>query len=121
VTLECSFFGGGGITPPSVRGRNGTITQPPLGVEQCPAAERNYSDRLWGTAAFLHSKASDQINHNVPTEKSKTNGAGSDQITRTEGTGSPRHTGVDKVAGHWRLGPTVYEVCSFLLKNSSIT
>jgi hypothetical protein len=53
--------------------------------------------------------------------ESTTHGEGSDQLTRTEGTSHPRHTGVEKTAGHWRLGPTVYEVCSFRIKDSSVT
>jgi hypothetical protein len=54
-------------------------------------------------------------------QKSTTHGEGSDQLPRNEGTSRPRHTGVDKTAWHWRLGPTVYEVCSFRLKDSSVT
>jgi hypothetical protein len=46
---------------------------------------------------------------------------GSDQQPRTDGNSRPRHTGVDKAAGNFRLGPTVYELCSDRLKDSSVT
>jgi hypothetical protein len=53
----------------------------------------------------------------LPTQQ----GIGPDQLKRTEGYSRPRHTGVDKAARHWRLRPTDYLVCSFLLKVSSFT
>jgi hypothetical protein len=53
--------------------------------------------------------------------ESTTHGEGSDQLTRTQANSSPRHTGVEKAAGDWRMGPTVFEVCSFRLKDSSVT
>jgi hypothetical protein len=62
-----------------------------------------------------------RINYNAPTEKSTTHGEGSNQLTRTEGDSPPRHTGAAKAAGDWRLGPTVYKVCSFRLEDSSFT
>jgi hypothetical protein len=64
---------------------------------------------------------SGRINYNAPTEKRTTHGEGSDQIPRTVGNSRPRHTGVAEAAGALRLGPTVYKVRSFLLKDSSVT
>jgi hypothetical protein len=105
----------------SARGRRGTTQQPPSCAEQCPAAPRTCSDRLLGSAAFVQGKASGRIYYNAPTEKSTTYGKGSHQLPRTEGYSRPRHTGVDKAAGHWRLGPTEYEACSFILEDRSVT
>jgi hypothetical protein len=48
-------------------------------------------------------------------------GEGCNQIPRTEGKSRPRHKGAAKPALDFRLGPTVYEVCSFRLKNRSVT
>jgi hypothetical protein len=48
-------------------------------------------------------------------------GERNDQLPRTEGKSRQRLTGVDKAAGHGRLGPTVYMVCHFNLKDSTIT
>jgi hypothetical protein len=73
-----------------------------------------------GSAAFLHGKASGRINYNAPTEKSTTDGKGSDQLPRTEENSRPRHTGVDKAARNFRLGPTASEACSLLLVDSSV-
>jgi hypothetical protein len=112
---------GSGIPSPSARGRRGTTPQPPPGAERCPAAQRTLSNRLRGCAAFPKGKASDRINYQAPSEKSTTHGEGSDQLPLTEGNSRPRHTGVAEAAGPWRLGPTVYELCSFRLKDSSVT
>jgi hypothetical protein len=70
----------------------------------CTAAQRTYSDRLRGSAAFLHGKASGRINYPAPTEKSKTHGKGCEQLPRTEVNSRPRHTGVEKPAVDWRPG-----------------
>jgi hypothetical protein len=56
-----------------------------------------------------------------PTEKSNTHGEGSVQLPRTEGNSRPRHTWVAEAAVALRLGPTVYELCSSRLKDSSVT
>jgi hypothetical protein len=62
-----------------------------------------------------------RINYHARSEKSTTHGEGSDQVPRTEGNNRPRYSGVAEAAGALRLGPTVYEVCSFRLKKSSVT
>jgi hypothetical protein len=121
VTVQMAFLGGGLIPTPSARGRQGMKTQPPPGAEQSPAAQRTLSDRLRGSAGFLQVKASGRINYHAPSEKSTTHGEGSDQLPRTEGNSLRRHTGVAKAARDSRLGPTFYEVCSFRLKDSSVT
>jgi hypothetical protein len=121
VTVQRAIIRGGVIQSPSARGWQGTTPQPPPWAEQCPAAQRRYSDQLRGSAAFLHGKAFGRINYNAPNEKSTTPGEGSDQLPRTEGTSRPRHTSVDKAAGHLHLRRTVYVVCLFCLKDSSIT
>jgi hypothetical protein len=90
-------------------------------AEQWPAAKRTKSDRLRVSAAFLHGKAPGRINKNAPTEKSTTHGEGSDQLPRTVGNSRQGHTGVAEAAGNWRLGLTVYELCSFCLKDRSVT
>jgi hypothetical protein len=46
---------------------------------------------------------------------------GNDQIPRTEGNSRSRQTGAAKAAGAFRLGPTVYKVWSFRLKDISVT
>jgi hypothetical protein len=48
-------------------------------------------------------------------------GEGSDQLPRTEGNSRPRHKGVVEAAADLRLGPTVYELCSFIFKDRSVT
>jgi hypothetical protein len=48
-------------------------------------------------------------------------GEGSDQVLRTEGNSRPRHTGVEEAEGALPLGPTVYDIYSFRLKDSSVT
>jgi hypothetical protein len=53
--------------------------------------------------------------------KRTTHGEGIDQPPFTEGKSRPRHTGVAEAAGAWRLRPTVYEIFSFRLKDSSVT
>jgi hypothetical protein len=65
--------------------------------------------------------ASGRINYNAATEKSTTQGEGSDQQPRIVGKSRPRHTGVAEAAGDFRLGPTFYELCSFHLKDRSVT
>jgi hypothetical protein len=49
------------------------------------------------------------------------NGEETDQLPRTEGNCRPRHTGVAEAAGELRLSPTVYKLCSFRLKDISVT
>jgi hypothetical protein len=94
---------------------------PPPREEQCPAAQRTKSERLRVSATFLHVKAPGLINYNAPTEKSTTHVEGIDQLPRSEGNSSPRHTGVAEAAEHWRLLHKVYVLCSFCLKNCSVT
>jgi hypothetical protein len=108
-------------TSPVGSGRQGGTPHPPPGAEQCPAAQRTSSDRLPVSVAFLHGKASCPINYHAPTGKSTTQGEGSGQLPRTEGNGHPRNTGVAVAAGSLLPGPTLYEVCSFRLKDSSVT
>jgi hypothetical protein len=76
---------------------------------------------LRGSAVLLHGKASGRIKYNASTEKITTHGEGSDQLPLTEGNSRPLHTVVSEAAGSWRLGPTVYELCSFRLNESSVT
>jgi hypothetical protein len=42
-------------------------------------------------------------------------------MLHTEVNSRPHHTGVAEPAGLLRLGPTVYDLCSFRLKDSSVT
>jgi hypothetical protein len=72
-------------------------------------------------SAFVHGEAPGRINYNAPTEKSTTPGEGSNQLPRTVGNSRPRHSGVAEAAGHWRLNPTFCDLCSFLLKDCSVT
>jgi hypothetical protein len=62
-----------------------------------------------------------RVNYHARTTKSTTDGEGSDQLPRTEGNSHPRHRGVGEAAWAWRLRPTVSVVCSFRLKDSSVT
>jgi hypothetical protein len=73
------------------------------------------------SAAFLHWKASGRINYNAPSEKNTTLGEGSVQLTSTELSSRPGHTGASKTARDMRLGPTVYLVGFFRRKDSSVT
>jgi hypothetical protein len=99
VMVQSAFICGGGLPPPSARGRRGGTPLPPPGAEQCPAAQRTSSDRIRVSAALLHGKASGPINYLAPTAKSTTHGEGSDQLPRTEGNSHPRHTGIAEAAG----------------------
>jgi hypothetical protein len=54
-------------------------------------------------------------------EKSTTHGEARVLLPRTVGNSRPRHTAVAEAAGAWRLGPKVYELCPFPLKDSSVT
>jgi hypothetical protein len=55
----------------------------------------------------------------LPQELAYTEG---DQLPRTDHNKyHARHTGFAEEAGAWRLGPTVYELCSCGLKDSSVT
>jgi hypothetical protein len=116
-----AFLGGGGIPPPWSRGRRGTTPHPPPWAEEFPAVQRTYSERLRGSGNSLHGKASGRINYHAPSEKCTTHGEESDQLPRTEINRRPRHTGVAEEAGALRLGPTVYDLCSFRLKDRSVT
>jgi hypothetical protein len=62
-----------------------------------------------------------RFKYHAPPEKCTTHGEGSDLISRTAVTSRPRDTGVEKAAWVLRLGPTVYDLCSFRLEDSLVT